>query len=374
MKKLFSLLILVAIVATLPMLATAKQQPAVEVVGDTAPAGPAVPAGKAPQPIPEALLYDNGPMITHPGGGFNGADASAVQTALAMTLYGFGHQLLAGNRMADGFAIADPGGWDLDSIQFFAYQTGTYGFPPASTITAVNYRIWDAAPPGGSVICGDNTTNMISATTWSGIYRVLDTGLTNSQRPMMESTVSIWPACAHLDPGTYWLDWQSDGSLASGPWAPPITILGQTVTGDGLQSVTDNGVTWAAAMDTGAQQGLPFRIFGTIAGGNTLYVSDIHLRVAPRGFGKYAVRGQIEISSAPGVVEPGATVFADWTLPDTTVVSQSNITRAGSGEAAFKVNGYQTGTFQLCVTDVVKAGWTYDPNQNVETCVSITVP
>jgi len=107
---------------------------------------------------------------------------------------------------------------------------------------------------------------------------------------------------------------------------------------------------------------------------NVLYVSDMHLRVVPRGFGKYAVRGQIEISSAPEIVEPGATVFAEWTLPDAQVVPQSNITRAGSGEAAFKVKGNQTGTFQLCVTDVVKAGWAYDPNQNVETCDSISVP
>ncbi len=41
---------------------------------------------------PEVVLYDNGPLVTHPGGGAGGADASAVQTALAMTLYGVGYQ------------------------------------------------------------------------------------------------------------------------------------------------------------------------------------------------------------------------------------------------------------------------------------------
>ena len=42
-------------------------------------------AGSAPAlwEAPAAILYDNGPLVTHPGGGFGGADASAVQTALA---------------------------------------------------------------------------------------------------------------------------------------------------------------------------------------------------------------------------------------------------------------------------------------------------
>lgn len=38
--------------------------------------GPAAPA--APAANPAAILYDNGPLTTHPGGGAGGADASAV--------------------------------------------------------------------------------------------------------------------------------------------------------------------------------------------------------------------------------------------------------------------------------------------------------
>ena len=31
-----------------------------------------------------------------------------------------------------------------------------------------------------------------------------------------------------LGPGTYWLDWQTDGGdMYAGPLAPPITIVGQ---------------------------------------------------------------------------------------------------------------------------------------------------
>jgi hypothetical protein len=36
---------------------------------------------------PAVVLYDNGPLVTHPGGGAGGLDASALQTALGMTTY-----------------------------------------------------------------------------------------------------------------------------------------------------------------------------------------------------------------------------------------------------------------------------------------------
>jgi hypothetical protein len=36
--------------------------------------------------------------------------------------------------------------------------------------------------------------------------------------------VSDW----RLGPGTYWLDWQTDGLLSNGPYVPPVTIVGQT--------------------------------------------------------------------------------------------------------------------------------------------------
>ena len=89
-----------------------------------------------------AVLYDNGPLVTHPGGGAGGADASALQTALGMTTYGFGHQVTANNRVADDFTVP-AGGWSIDDIVFFAYQTGS---GQTSTITSVNYRIWDGVP------------------------------------------------------------------------------------------------------------------------------------------------------------------------------------------------------------------------------------
>lgn len=208
---------------------------------------------------PPPYLYDNCPFITHPGGGYGGADASALQTTLGMGTYGFGHQLYYGYRVADDFEIIDPTGWNVDEIYFYAYQTNS---GTGSTITQVNFQIWDGPPddPMSSVVFGDTSTNRLTDSYWTNVYRVLDTDLANTARPIMEDVTS---AGTWLAPGTYWLDWQSDGSLSSGPWANPCTILGQTTTGNAMQSL-DGGVTWAPLVDVGPQ-GLPFVIFGTVA-------------------------------------------------------------------------------------------------------------
>ena len=72
-----------------------------------------------------ALLFDGGPMITHPGGGAGGLDASAVQTALLMGTYGFGAQISAGNSMADDFVVTGAG-WNIDEMQFFTYHSSRW--------------------------------------------------------------------------------------------------------------------------------------------------------------------------------------------------------------------------------------------------------
>ena len=215
-----------------------------------------------PTPTPGPTLYSNGSIITHPGGGSGGANASTLQTALGMNIYGFGHQFANGYRVADDFTISNPSGWHIDTITFLAYQTSS---GTTSTITGVYLQIWNGRPgdPGSSVIFGDLTTNRMTGTVWSNIYRVLDTDLTNTQRPVMSDTATL---NIDLPAGTYWLDWMTDGSSSfSGPWAPPITILGQTTTGNARQYISGTG--WGDVLDSGTstQQGLPFEINGKVS-------------------------------------------------------------------------------------------------------------
>ena len=74
-----------------------------------------------------------------------------------------------------------------------------------------------------------------------------------------------------LPAGTYWLDWQTGGTLSSGPWAPPVSILGQTAKpgANGLQ-FTLATATWGPALDATFQQDLPFVIEGQVPTAVTL--------------------------------------------------------------------------------------------------------
>jgi hypothetical protein len=223
--------------------------------------------GTTPLDASSAVLYSQQELISNPGGGFGGANASAITDP--GTLFGFGNQLLNGNRMADDFTVPAGETWIIDSIIVFHYQTGS---TTTSTINNINLRIWDGSTPGtGTVVAGDSTTNRLGASYFSGIYRVTATTLTNNQRPIMRSQVNM--NGASLTGGTYWIDYVAGGTLASGPWNPPRTIPGQPVTGNAYQRL---GTTfaWAPALDGTNPQGTPFVIYGSVStppvGGNTL--------------------------------------------------------------------------------------------------------
>ena len=212
------------------------------------------------------VLHDNGPIVTHPGAGYNGNDASALQSALGMGILGFSNSTATGFKLAEDFTIPPGNGWAIDNITFYAYQAGTYGDPPASTITGLYLQIWDGSPndPASSILFGDLVTNRLIDTYWTNIYRVLDTGLTNSERPIMAAVADV---NISLQSGTYWMVWASEGSLASGPFSPPITILGQTTTGNALQ-YSPSSSSWGPVNDSvsGTPQGMPFVIEGSLGG------------------------------------------------------------------------------------------------------------
>jgi len=237
-------------------------QPAAEVVGAVAPA--AQPPTSVPEELwrrPEALLHDNGPMVTDPGAGAGGADVSALQTAMGNNILGFGHAVSSGFRVADDFTVP-AGGWTVNEITFFAYQTGS---TTTSTMDSVNLRIWDGVPGavGSNIVFGDTTTNRLTGSIFSGVYRAQDTALTDANRPIMASTAAVG---VYLPAGTYWVDWQTGGTLASGPWAVPVTLAGQTQK-PGSNAMQWDGSAWGPVIDSGssaAAQDMAFVIDGEV--------------------------------------------------------------------------------------------------------------
>ncbi|AFL82653.1 hypothetical protein Aeqsu_3224 [Aequorivita sublithincola DSM 14238] len=208
---------------------------------------------------PNALVYDNGPYFNIPGP----PPVSQLQDAsLLMSLYGFGAQFTADNRMADDFTLTAD--YDITSVDVYAYQTGAT--PPS--ITALYVQVWDGDPSGGgaSVIWGDLVTNVLDNVADSGALRQLESAPGDTSRKIQTATANT--TGLSLTAGTYWIEYTFEGSGASGPWAPPIVITGTATTGNALQYTGASGL-YNPAIDTGSgtPQGMPFVLFGDIVGG-----------------------------------------------------------------------------------------------------------
>ena len=263
------------------------------------------PDGTKPLAASRDILYDNGPLVNLPGGGFGGADASVLETALGLSSYGFGNQTSAGYWIADDFVVNPGEIWNITQFTFYAYQTGS---TTTSTITGGYVRIYSGDPySGGTVIWGDETTNRLLSSDFTGIYRSIDTDPLASNRPIMD-VVCETPGL-QLSEGTYWVAWQVDGSLASGPWAPPISIAGVATTGNAQQYTTAWGGAYSGTI---YQQGFPFLVDGTIQPPSVAgYVLN--------GGGQTIAGVTIEILENGRTATTGPTGYYDfYNLPDAT--------------------------------------------------------
>lgn len=189
-----------------------------------------------------AQLYSNGPVVNSSG--------LSVLTSPSTTL-GVGAQALSGNSVADDFTVTG-NGWNVTSLDFFSYQTGSTAF----TLTSAVWSIVSGNINGGTVVASGTTS-----LTDGGLvgYRVSSTTLTNTQRGIYRAQADI--SDITLSAGTYWLTWSLSGSLASGPWAVPTSdgVLGnaqQSLTGGAYAAIADGG--------SGVSVELPFVINGSV--------------------------------------------------------------------------------------------------------------
>jgi len=229
---------------------------------------------------PAPIVYDNSGGVPGagllPAGGCSlpsgcpaGGQRSPLQdTAQGLNTFGFGAQVTASNTVADDFTLT--GTTDLTTISFYMYQTGA----AATTITGVTVRLHSSliagSTPTSNVLQGPLTGGVVSFEA-TPTFRALQATADCTRRiQQIDVDVSAWPPLAA---GTYWLSWNATGTLASGPWQPPITVCGACgKTGaNGLQAVT--GGAFAAVVDTGgavlcdnSPQDYPFIIRGTGGG------------------------------------------------------------------------------------------------------------
>ncbi|MFC5978829.1 beta strand repeat-containing protein, partial [Flavobacterium salmonis] len=205
----------------------------------------------------QELLYDNGPFTTNTGVGFGGSDVSVMQNVtLGYSTLGYSVNNAGNFRLTDQFTNSAP--WYLDYVDVFAYQTGS---SVSSTFTSGVVKIWNSDPSSGTAISefGDFNTNRMILTDFTNCYRVQENAsLLDNNRPIMRIRISIG---AIIQPGTHWIEWGLTGSLASGPFAPQISILGTGNTGDAKQF---NNTGYTGTLTNGVYQvGIPFKIFGS---------------------------------------------------------------------------------------------------------------
>ncbi len=211
-----------------------------------------VPSGTT-QPL-RINLWDQSQMVIYPGGGYAGNDVSC--TYGGQTILGRNINETAKFKVGDDFTL--PVAAHISTIDFFAYQTGS---TTTSTITEAYISIYDSEPIDSSSvpIWTSGTNNVMTSTSWTGIYRTTATGLMDTTRPIMRVITNIDTT---LPAGTYWVTVSMNGSLSSGPWCPPVSIPGVVSTGNGIQLV--NGVWLAWSDDTSLEQlGVPFIVKGT---------------------------------------------------------------------------------------------------------------
>jgi hypothetical protein len=210
-------------------------------------------------------LYDNGPLVTTPTGACIPAGNQASEVQVGNINAGYNASSGAGFRVADDFTVIDPPGWQVTGLRLFSYQTGSP--TTASPYTAATVQIWNGVPgAGGAVIFGDTTTNVLTSSSFSHIYRYFNaTCATDRAIWNLDCTLStILPA------GTYWLDWNFTGSASfSGPWAPPTTYTGfpgpqpPHAPGNALQLI---GGVYSPVVDS-VPQDFAFQVNGVIVGG-----------------------------------------------------------------------------------------------------------
>jgi hypothetical protein len=190
-----------------------------------------------------AELYNNGPAVTA---------GLSVLTSPATT-FGFGDQTTAGNIVADDFTIGAGQTWNIQSLGFFGYQTGSTAF----TFQQASWSVVSGSVNGTVVASG--VTNLTNGGLQG--YRVTSTTLTNTQRGIYKAQADVTDFS--LGAGQYWLTWSLTGSLASGPWQPPTS---DARTGNAMQYTTASGA-FATLTDAGSllTAELPFVINGTVA-------------------------------------------------------------------------------------------------------------
>ena len=186
------------------------------------------------------ILFDNGPIVTNPTGGTGQIAGQPISQSESFTIPGspYAYSTLGiGATYVDYTAVAEnfvvpAGGWDLDSVTLFAFQTSQ----TTPTIQTVRINLWNAVPysagsppPVPDPLPEPLLSEPLVLAAGPGTFvchRESPTG-TSTVRLVFAYTVSLGglPNGGLLAPGEYWLEWSFVGASTPTPrcWVPLVT-------------------------------------------------------------------------------------------------------------------------------------------------------
>jgi hypothetical protein len=111
-----------------------------------------------------------------------------------------------------------------------------------------------------------------------------------------------------------------------------------------------------------------------LADETVMWVHRVRLAYTGRSStGPDAMNALVHIRDENLTMVEGATVTAEWTLPNGTLITGEEAVTNLQGIAIFETFA-GAGSYTFCVTGVAKAGWDYKEELNRETCTTFILP
>jgi hypothetical protein len=173
-------------------------------------------------------LHSNGPIITNPTGGTGSIAGLPISNCDGFTVPGstfiFSTTGVAGTvstntALAEDFTVPE-GGWDLDSLVVFAFQTSQ----TTASVTQVHVNLWTETPySAGSPDAPANLPQPVLAANLvlpagpgTFVCHRQSVTSTGTVRPVFSYTVSLdgLPDGGRLAPGRYWIQWSCAGAAS----------------------------------------------------------------------------------------------------------------------------------------------------------------
>ena len=199
------------------------------------------------------------------------------------------------------------------------------------------------------------------------ITNVQSSGITNNSVTISWDTDEISNSRVNYGTTTNLGDTVSDSSMVTSHSITLTDLLSETTYFYEVQSTDSEGNT-----ETDDNNGNYYSFTTEVAPSNEMHVDGIDMWYTQTK-NKYTIYSKIKIVDAENNAVEGVIVDIDLILPNAVVVSMSDITDS-TGEVTFIYGPTpKSGTYTTIVTDVVKSGWIYNSDDNVETTDSLIV-